>query len=83
MTQTPPPYKINEMPVDELSYEQAFAELEQIVMVLETGEHTLNEGVNLYERGQALARHCAALLEGAELKIRLLAGDELEDFRID
>jgi len=70
----------NETPVEELTYEQAFAELEQVVKALETGEHTLDESVRLYERGQELARRCAALLEQAELKVHRLAGDDLEDF---
>ncbi|HLA99556.1 MAG TPA: exodeoxyribonuclease VII small subunit [Anaerolineales bacterium] len=69
-----------ETPVEEITYEQAFAELEQVVRALETGEHTLDESVRLYERGQALARHCAALLEQAELKVHQLAGDDLEEF---
>ena len=69
-----------ETPVEEITYERAFAELEQVVRALETGEHTLDESVRLYERGQALARHCAALLEQAELKVHQLAGDDLEEF---
>ena len=50
-------------PVDDLTYEQAFAELEKIVGALETGEHTLDEAITQYERGQSLAKHCASLLE--------------------
>ncbi|UCH58960.1 MAG: exodeoxyribonuclease VII small subunit [Anaerolineales bacterium] len=80
MTQTTPTYQFNEAPVDALPYEQAFAELEQIVMALEIGEHTLDEGLNLYQRGQALARHCADLLEKAELRVQQLVGGALEDF---
>jgi exodeoxyribonuclease VII small subunit len=73
-------HQILEVPVEHLSYEDAFAELEQVVVALEAGEHSLDEGVNLYTRGQALARHCATLLEKAELKVRQLSGDQLEDF---
>jgi len=71
--------------VDELSYEQAFAELEQIVNRLESETLNLDESLTLYERGQALSAHCAALLESAELrvqKLRLenqLLEDEQED----
>ena len=67
-------------PVEELSFEQAFSELEQIVLALEAGEHTLKAGVSLFERGQALAHRCAALLEQAELKVKQLAGEDLIDF---
>lgn len=71
--------------VDELSYEQAFAELEQIVHRLESETLNLDESLSLYERGQTLSAHCATLLESAELrvqKLRLenqLPGDEQED----
>ncbi len=59
-------------PTEQLTYEQAFAELEEIVAALESDQHTLDEVLHLFERGQALAKHCAALLEQAELKISQL-----------
>ena len=67
-------------PIDDLTYEQAFAELEQIVSALETGEHTLDEAIAQYERGQDLAKHCASLLDKAELKVQQISGDEIVDF---
>jgi exodeoxyribonuclease VII small subunit len=67
-------------PVDQLTFEQAFNELENIVGVLESGEHTLDASLALFERGQELARYCAALLDKAELKVRQLSGEELVDF---
>lgn len=66
--------------VQELTYEAAFTELETIVTTLEGEGGSLDESLNLYERGQALAAHCAALLEKAELKVRQLSGDGLADF---
>lgn len=70
----------NQTPLDELTYEQAFSELEEIVAALETDEHSLDEALALYERGQALARYCAGLLDQAELKVKQLSGEELVDF---
>jgi exodeoxyribonuclease VII small subunit len=70
-------------PLDELNYEQAFAELEKIVAALESGERPLEESMALFERGQALARRCAELLEKAELKVKELVGDSLADFEAD
>jgi exodeoxyribonuclease VII small subunit len=58
--------------VDELSYEQAFAELEQIVNRLESETLNLDESLTLYERGQALSARCATLLESAELRVQQL-----------
>jgi exodeoxyribonuclease VII small subunit len=67
-------------PVEELSFEQAFAELEEVVAVLETGEQDLDGSVALFERGQALANHCAGLLDQAELKIQQLSSEDVVDF---
>jgi exodeoxyribonuclease VII small subunit len=69
-------------PIDQLTYEQALAELETIVMALENDKHSLEQAVGLFERGQALAQHCAALLEKAELKIQQLLGSELLPFAV-
>ncbi len=68
------------IPVDELTYEEAYTELESIVAVLESEERTLDNAIAQYERGQALARHCADLLDKAELKVQQLSGEELTDF---
>lgn len=70
-------------PVEELSYEQAFAELEALIAALETDEGSLDETLAKFERGQALARQCAALLDNAELKVKQLLGDEVVDFEVD
>jgi exodeoxyribonuclease VII small subunit len=64
----------------ELTYEQAYVELEGIVDALESGEHTLEEAIAQYERGQALAKYCANMLDKAELKVQQLAGDQIVDF---
>ncbi len=60
--------------IENLSYEQAFNELEEIVYGLETNQKTLEEAIGLYERGQALAKYCASLLDRAELRVRQLGG---------
>ncbi len=75
-----PSYPLSDVPVEQLSYEQAFSELEAIVNALESEDRTLDVAMNLYERGQLLARHCAELLDRAELKVQRLSGDELVDF---
>jgi exodeoxyribonuclease VII small subunit len=66
-------------PIESLTYEQAFAELEAIVAALETDQRPLDEAIALFERGQALTQQCSRLLEQAELKVRLLSGDSLSD----
>ena len=69
-------------PTAELSFEQAFAQLEEIVARLESAELSLDESLALFERGQALAARCAKLIDAAELKVKQLSpGGELEDFQ--
>mgnify|MGYP000884869571 FL=1 len=59
--------------VDKLAYEEALSELESVVEALENSQPTLEESLALYERGQALALHCAALLGQAEQRVRRLS----------
>ncbi len=66
--------------VEDLTYEETFAELEAVVTALEGEGRPLDESIALYERGQALARRCAELLEKAELKVRQLSGETLVNF---
>jgi len=58
--------------ISELSFEAAFAELEETVQKLEAGELTLEQSLALFERGQALATHCQKQLDSAELKVQEL-----------
>lgn len=62
--------------VDEMTYEEAIAELEATIHNLELEQSTLEEAIALFERGQALANRCAALLEQAELRIRMLGAND-------
>jgi exodeoxyribonuclease VII small subunit len=59
----------------DLTFEQAYAELENIVTQLESGDLTLDESVALYERGQRLARLCGEKLDAAELRVRQIGAD--------
>jgi exodeoxyribonuclease VII small subunit len=63
------PKKTKPQPIEELTFEQAFAELEESVRTLERGELPLEESLAMYERGQELVAYCAQLLDEAELKI--------------
>ena len=67
-------------PVEDLTYEEAFAELETIVNSLEGEQNPLDDAMSLFERGQALVRRCSELLDGAALKVLELSGDRLSDF---
>ncbi len=64
-----------ESSIESLSYEQAFQELEGIVSDLEAEVSNLDQAIKLFERGQALAKHCSQILEKAELKVQELTED--------
>jgi exodeoxyribonuclease VII small subunit len=52
-----------------LSYEQARDALIDVVRRLESGAETLEESLALWERGEALARHCEQWLAGAQARL--------------
>ena len=52
-----------------LSFEKALAELELIVDRLEQGKVDLEQSISIYERGEALKKHCDSLLKLAEARI--------------
>jgi exodeoxyribonuclease VII small subunit len=61
--------------VSSLSFEQAVAELETIVARLERGDVALDQSIAIYERGEALKKHCEALLNAAEARIEKIRLD--------
>ncbi|MCL9758297.1 exodeoxyribonuclease VII small subunit [Frankia sp. AiPa1] len=63
----------SDAPPTPASYEQARAELEEVVHKLEAGGVTLEQSLALWERGEQLARACQGFLDGA--RSRLAAAD--------
>jgi len=61
--------------VGKLRFEEALAELEAIVGRLERGDVPLEQSIAIYERGEALKKHCESLLQAAE--------DKVEKIRLD
>jgi exodeoxyribonuclease VII small subunit len=58
--------------LDDLSFEEAYARLEEVLERLQMGNMTLDESLEAYEAGMALAAHCQALLDAAELRVETL-----------
>jgi len=56
-------------PLSALSYEEARDELIRVVQELEQGSSSLEESIALWERGEALARHCEEWLIGAKARL--------------
>lgn len=61
--------------IDELSFEQSYDQLEDVIAQLESGELSLEDSVMLYEKGRQLSQRCQQLLDNAELRIKKLADD--------
>jgi exodeoxyribonuclease VII small subunit len=61
--------------VSSLSFEKAVEELEAIVSALERGDVALDRSIEIYERGEALKKHCEALLSAAENRIEKIRLD--------
>ena len=55
--------------IEGLSFEEALAQLEEIVEKLESGEVPLEKSIDLYERGAALRERCTQKLKGAKMRI--------------
>lgn len=70
--------------VADLSFEEAFEELEATVSRLEAGDLTIDGALALFERGQQLAAHCSTILETAGLKVEQLTSEgEIVEVSID
>lgn len=61
--------------VKAMTFEQAMAELEQVVTRLDSGDVPLDESITLYERGAKLKAHCEAKLREAEEKVEAITLD--------
>jgi exodeoxyribonuclease VII small subunit len=60
-------------PAEGLSFEEAYARLEQAVQRLESGGLSLDEALTLYQDGMRLAAVCTRLLDSAELRVTQLS----------
>lgn len=77
------PAQVARPEVASLSFEDALAELEEIVRTLEGGKGSLAQAIADYERGAALRKHCEQRLAEAEQKVQAIvetpAGPSLRD----
>lgn len=64
--------------LEEMSFEDALAALEEVVRKLEGGQVPLEQSIDLYERGEALRKHCEARLGAAELRVEKIVGPDGE-----
>jgi len=67
-------------PAANVSFEEAMAELAQLVAQMEAGQLPLEASVAAYARGSQLVQLCAAQLEKVESQVKVLEGDMLKPF---
>lgn len=64
------------MKIENLSYEDAVIQLEEILELLEVGNLTLEQSLENYKKGILLHRHCNELLNLAEGEVKVLLADD-------
>lgn len=60
----------------ELKFEEAIADLEQVVEQLESGDLSLEDSLAAFEKGVGLVRYCNQRLSEVEKKVELLVKDK-------
>ena len=68
------------MPAEPESYEQALAELENLVAAMERAQLPLDDLLKNYRRGAQLLEYCRARLQAVEQQVKLLERGQLEPF---
>jgi len=66
-----------------MKFEEAMLELEDTVKKLESGETTLEESMELFEKGVKLSRVCQKLLSEAQLKVTKLIAESDSEVEFD
>lgn len=65
--------------IEDMEYEETYSELEKLVETLEGEQLSLEQTINLFEKGKNLIQHCQDLLDKAELKVTQLTSQEIDD----
>lgn len=74
----------NDTDIDDTRFEDALQELEGIVRKIESGEHSLEENLELFERGITLTRQCSSKLDVATQRIKKLVDENgIEEMEMD
>ncbi len=60
----------------ELSFEQAYTRLEELIQKLDEGGLSLDEALTCYEEASAMVARCSSVLDAAELRLRNVADRE-------
>lgn len=64
------------MEINKLSYEEAIAKLEELLVDLENESCTLQDSLNKFKEGMDLYNHCSDILKKAEGDVKILLGED-------
>ncbi|MDQ6906881.1 MAG: exodeoxyribonuclease VII small subunit [Chloroflexota bacterium] len=64
--------------IADLTFEEAYAQLEEALSRLQMGNMSLDDSLTAFEEGMMLAAHCQSLLDAAELRVEMLERAEPE-----
>jgi exodeoxyribonuclease VII small subunit len=71
------PVDMDQTPINDMKFETALADLENIVSSMENGKLELDATIAAYRRGIDLMKHCQSKLSDAETQIRILENGEI------
>lgn len=74
---------MSETAIEDMSFEEAMRELEQVVNALESGDVALEQSIALYERGAKLKQRCDTKLKEAEEKVALITQDATGAIKVE
>lgn len=67
---------MSDQKIEDMTFEEALAALEDVVKDLEGGQVPLDKSIDLYERGEALRKHCEGRLKAAEMRVEKITGSD-------
>lgn len=65
--------------IEALTFEDGIRLLERLVQAVESGSLPLEKAITSYEKGAVLLKHLKGKLSGAEERLKVLRGGELEE----
>jgi len=65
------------------SFEDAMAELQQLVAQMEAGELALEASIVAYKRGSELVKYCLSQLDKVDSQVKILEGEMLKPFAVE
>ena len=67
--------------IEKMSFEEAFDELNKIIDFIENTDVSLDDSISVYEMGMLLKKHCEKKLKDAEIKIKKVVDNKIEQIQ--